>query len=164
MPRVTSKMPPVTKIVTERMAIMETVSQRLEEATARLGDVADGLRTNIAVHEERLKNQDKLIEEIRQTAREHQQSDLNAHTLMNEKLDKIKSSLDVLSGRNDPFNNHDFRNTNEDQPQKMTVSDKINSIIDKWKYWFYAGIFVAGAIAHKAELFDYIEKVFTGHS
>src|SRR6185437_11143876 len=69
------KMTPVTKIMAERMAIMETISQRLEETTTRLGDVAEGLQTNIAVDEERLKNQDKLIEEIRQTAKEHAQSD-----------------------------------------------------------------------------------------
>jgi len=151
-------MTPVTKIMAERMAIMETISQRLEETTTRLGDVAEGLQTNIAVDEERLKNQDKLIEEIRQTAKEHAQSDLNSHALMNEKLDNIKSGLDVLNGK--------LANKSEDSDSDQPTSffDKIINAIDKWKYWFYGGLFIAGAIAHKADLFDYIEKLITGHS
>lgn len=141
---------------------METVSQRLEETTTRLEDVANGLQTNIAVHEERLKNQDKVIEEIRQAAKEHQQSDLNAHALMNEKLDGISSKLDVMKGAADATKTESTPPVDSITPS--TIFDKIGTAVDRWKYWFYGGVFMAGALLHKANLFDYIEKIFTGHS
>src|SRR5579863_7289235 len=90
-------MPPANKN-NERIAIMETVSKRLQETTDRLGEIADALRTDNAVHEERLKNQDKVMEELRDAFTKHQEDDRNAFESVNTKLDGIKSTLDGLVG------------------------------------------------------------------
>lgn len=152
-------MPPSTKIA-ERIAIMETVSERLVDATDRLGDIAEGLRTNIAVHEERLKNQDTLIAEVRQSVKDHQAADIQAHKQMNDKLDSINSKIDGLVGADSV---RAARQIADDVP-KPSFGAKVSDFIDSWKYWFYGGLFVAGVLTHKANLFDYIEKIFTGHN
>lgn len=139
---------------------METVSERLEQTTDRLANVAEGLRTNIAVHDERLKNQDRLIEEVKTSIDKHQEEDRRVHREMSTKLDAINSKIDGLVGADSV---RAARQIADDTP-KTSFWAKFDNMVDSWKYWFYGGLFVAGVLTHKANLFDYIEKIFTGHT
>jgi len=137
---------------------METVSQRLQETTDRLGEIADGLRTNIAVHEERLKNQDKLIEDVRASIMKHQEDDQKAHQAMNDKLDSIKSSIDQLTGAN---TRREDRQTKEDNALN-TLGSKIGQYLSQWKYAIWGAVFAAGVFTHKAHFFEWILKFLVG--
>lgn len=136
---------------------METISQRLQETTDRLGEIADGLRTNIAVHEERLKNQDKLIEDVRASIVKHQEDDQKAHQAMNDKLDSIKSSIDQLTGANAAANA-----AKADNSPLSSLGSKISVAFTQWKYAVWGALFAAGVLTHKAHFFEWLLKFLVG--
>src|SRR6184192_1920019 len=141
---------PLRKTTNERVAIMETVSQRLQETTDRLGEVADSLRTNIAVHEVRLKNQDRIIDEIRTEARNHQRDDQASHQQMNDKLDSINSKLDIMKGKED---------AGSMATEVSSFASKIGELFAKWKYAIWGAVFAAGVLTHKAHFFEWVLRM-----
>lgn len=146
-------MAPVTKIA-ERLAIQETISERLVGVVDRLGEVAEGLRTNIAVHNERLDNQDKLIEELKDSVENHQAEDRRMHAEMSAKLDDIQTSVDQLTGAK--------KSIVKVEQEADSIWDKAKTVFINFRYAFWGALFAAGVLTHKAHLFEWILKFLVG--
>ena len=147
------QMAPVTKIA-ERLAIQETISERLVGVVDRLGEVADGLRTNIAVHNERLDNQDRILGELKDSIESHQAEDRRLHGEMTTKLDNIQTSVDQLTGAN--------KSLVKVEQEADTLWDKAKDVFIKFRYAFYGALFAAGVLTHKAHFFEWILKFLVG--
>lgn len=127
---------------------METVSQRLADTTDRLDKVLDDAKVDIAVQRERLDNHDDAIQGISDAIKQHQDDDRSAHKEMNDKLDGIKSAVDQLTGA-----------ASKDTPAN-TFWTRLMSMMSQWKYAILGGMFVAGALTHKAHFFEWLLKFF----
>lgn len=130
---------------------METVSQRLADTTDRLDNLVDKANIDIAVQRERLDNHDEALQGIQAAIQQHQTDDRNAHKEMNAKLDDIKSSVDKMSVGKAIANV---------EKSATSIWVRASDIIGKWRYAFIGGMFVAGALTHKAHFFEWLIKFF----